>query len=137
MIKSFVAAIAALASAGAAAASDCPTFRPGQAYPWQTSEKLMPGDQWAWLFIDLDAKGKPTGCKVGEHKYQPETGFWMCRAMMASGEFEPVMKDGVAVEGTVKRFMTLPGRQRQRAEQAARKQWFKDNPHERPSCYPR
>jgi hypothetical protein len=137
MFKCFIAAVAALASASAVAADDCPAFRPGQAYPWQTDEKLMPGDQWAWLFIDLDEQGKPKNCRVGEHKYQPETGFWMCRAMMAQGSFEPVMKDGLAVEGTVKRFMTVAGRQRQRAEEAARKQWFKDHPQERPSCYPR
>lgn len=56
--------------------------------------------------------------------------------MMEQAGFEPVMKNGMAIEGTVTRFMMLPGRQRQREEEAARKQFFKDHPEERPSCYP-
>lgn len=127
----------ALMAAPVFAAANCPDHRPGAYYPWQlSSDKPMPGDQWAWLYIDVDATGKPKNCKVGEHKYEPEMGFWMCRAMMASGEFEPVMKDGVAVDGTVKRYMTVPGRARKRADEVARKQWFKDHPEERPGCYP-
>jgi hypothetical protein len=96
----------------------------------------LPGDEWAYLLIDLDAQGRPKNCRVGKHQYQPETGFWMCRAMMEQAGFEPVMKNGMAIEGTVTRFMMLPGRQRQREEEAARKQFFKDHPEERPSCYP-
>ena len=96
----------------------------------------MPGDQWAYLLVDLDTKGRPQNCRPGKHQYQPETGFWMCRALMAQASFEPIMKDGVAVEGTVTRFMMLPGRLRQRADEAARKQFFKDHPEERPNCYP-
>lgn len=137
MLKWLIAA-SALVSGPVVAADDCPPFRPGQAYPWQLSlDKPMPGDQWAWLHIDLDATGKPKNCRVGEHKYQPETGFWMCRAMMASGDFDPILKDGVAVEGTVKRYMTVAGRARKRADDEARKQWFKDHPEQRPGCYPR
>lgn len=130
-------AASALMAGPVFAADNCPDHRPGAAYPWQSSmDKPMAGDQWAWLYIDVDATGKPKNCKVGEHKYEPEMGFWMCRAMIASGDFEPVMKDGVAVEGTVKRYMTVAGRARKRADEAARKQWFKDHPEERPTCYP-
>ena len=126
-----------LMSGPVVAADNCPSHLPGEAYPWQSSlDKPMPGDQWAWLYVDVDATGKPKNCKVGEHKYEPEMGFWMCRAVMASGQFEPVTKDGVAVEGTVKRYMTIAGRARKRADEAARKQWFKDHPGERPGCYP-
>lgn len=136
MTKWMIAGCALLSSAAVSAADSCPEFRPGQAYPWQKGE-LMPGDQWAYLLVDLDAKGRPKDCRVGKHKYKPEMGFWFCRAVLAQGGFEPIMKDGVAVEGTVTRFISMPGRQRQRAEEAARKQWFKDHPEERPSCYPR
>ena len=131
----WIAASAVLVGASLSAATPCPVHNPGQAYPWQKSE-LMPGDEWAYLFIDLDTKGRPKSCRAGRHQYKPETGFWMCRAMMAQGDFDPVMKDGVAVEGTVTRFMTLAGQQRKQAEAAARKQFFKDHPEERPSCYP-
>lgn len=135
MIKWMSAGCALLISSGLLAATPCPELKSGQAYPWQKSE-LMPGDEWAYLYITLDTKGRPKDCKVGKHKYGPETGFWMCRAMMAQGDFEPIVKDGVAVEGTVTRFMTVAGRQRKREEAAARKQWFKDHPAERSSCYP-
>jgi hypothetical protein len=36
----------------------------------------------------------------------------------------------------VKRYFTIAGRARKRADEAARKQWFKDHPQERPDCYP-
>ena len=137
MLKWMIASCVLMSGASVLAADDCPSHRPGAAYPWQlSSDKPMPGDQWAWLYIDLDVNGKPKNCKVGEHKYEPEMGFFMCRAAIAGGEFEPVIKDGVAVEGTVKRYFTLAGRARKRADEAARKQWFKDHPQERPSCYP-
>ena len=125
-----------LFAAGLHAASPCPVREPGQAYPWSHSADLMPGDEWAYLYIDLDAKGRPTNCRVGKHEYQPETGFWMCRAVMAQANFEPIMKDGAAVAGTVTRYMMLAGRQRQREDEAARKQFFRDHPDERPGCYP-
>lgn len=96
----------------------------------------MPGDEWAYLHIELDVQGRPKNCRVGKHQYKPETGFWMCRAMMGQGDFKPIIKDGIAVEGSVTRYMTLAGRQRKREEAAARKQWFKDHPEERASCYP-
>jgi hypothetical protein len=138
MLRWTIASCVLMSGTGALAAESCPSFLPGQLYPWQqqSSDKPMPGDQWAWLYIDVDVNGKPKNCKVGDHKYEPETGFWMCRAVMASGQFEPVKKDGVVVEGTVKRYFTVAGRARKRADEAARKQWFKDHPQERPACYP-
>ena len=136
MAKWMIAAGLLLAGSGLQAADNCPEIKPGQAYPWQKGSELMPGDEWAYLHIDLDVKGRPKNCRVGKHQYKPETGYWMCRAMMAQGDFQPIIKDGVAVEGTVTRYMTVAGRQRRREEAAARKQWFKDHPQERPSCYP-
>lgn len=136
-MKSWPAALAIIlfSSEASATADQCPTREPGEFYPWQTSE-VMPGDEWAELHIDLDAQGRPKNCRVGKNKLKPETGFYMCRAMMAQANYEPVEKDGVAVEGTVTRKFFLNGRQHQRAEAAARKKFFKDNPQERPSCYP-
>ena len=119
-----------------AAPAPCPERKPGQAYPWQKADGLLPDDEWAYLYIDLDAKGRPTNCRVGKHKYKPETGFFMCRAMMAQGQFEPVLRDGVPVAGTVTRFFTMAGRTRQKADKLARKQYFAQHPHERPGCYP-
>ena len=122
-------------SSALAAESSCPSFEPGESYPWQTSE-IMPGDEWANLYIDLDEKARPTNCKIGKSKLRKETGFWMCRAMMAQGNFEPVMKDGIPVKGTVTRYMFLAGRTHRQADEAARKKFFKEHPEERPGCYP-
>ena len=136
LMRAWAAAIAIVSLGSQAGAADqCPKREPGQFYPWQTSE-VMPGDEWAELHIDLDAQGRPKNCRVDKAKLKPETGFYMCRAMMGQANFEPVTKDGVAVEGTVTRKFFLNGRQHQRAEAVARKKFFKDNPNERPSCYP-
>ena len=96
----------------------------------------MPGDEWAELWIDLDVQGRPKNCRIGKNKLKPESGFFMCRAMMAQGDFKPVIKDGVPAEGTVMRKFFSAGRLHQRAEAEARKKFFKDNPQERSSCYP-
>lgn len=113
----------------------CPERTPGSGYPWQTNASY-PGDEWAYLFISVDANGKPTDCKIGKHKFKPETGFWMCRAMMSQGDFKPAIKDGVPVATTVTRYFTLAGRARREAEEKARKQFFRDHPDESPRCYP-
>ena len=135
-MKNWAAAFAIISmSSGAWTADQCPKFEPGQFYPWQTSE-VMPGDEWAELHVDLDAKGRPKNCRVGKNKLKPESGYYMCRAMMAQANYEPIVKDGVAVEGTVTRNFFMAGRAHRRAEEVARKKFFKDNPQERPSCYP-
>lgn len=134
--KLFRASLLALAFATPAwSADNCPERPPGAPYPWQTN-KSYPGDEWAYLLISVDASGKPTDCKIGKHQFKPETGFWMCRAMMAQGDFKPEIKDGVAIATTVTRLFTVPGRARRMAEEKARKQYFRDHPEESSRCYP-
>ncbi|TGX52564.1 hypothetical protein E5A73_12970 [Sphingomonas gei] len=94
----------------------------------------MPGDFWADMLIDLDAKGKPLRCRIAKGNLKNELGFWFCNAMMKDGEYEPVLQDGVAVTGTVKRQMRMPGKRRRDADAAARKRYLAAHPEEK-ACY--
>jgi hypothetical protein len=62
--------------------------------------------------------------------------FFMCRALMAQGEFTPAIENGVPVPSSVDSLFRLPGRTSKREEARARKDFFKNNPHERSTCYP-
>jgi hypothetical protein len=118
-----------------AAAQDlCPVLKPGNFYPWQATER-MPGDFWADLLIDLDAKGKPIRCRIAAGNLKHELGFWFCNTMLKDGVYEPIVRDGVAVPGTVKRHMTMPGKRRRDADKAARKRYLAAHPQEK-RCYP-
>ncbi len=127
---------AVLLIAGPAIAQDrCPKLAPGDSYPWQSSEP-MPGDFWADMLIDLDAKGKPLRCRIAKGNLKNELGFWFCNALMKDGLYEPILRDGVAVPGTVKRHMRMPGKRRRDADEAARKRYLAAHPEEK-RCYPR
>jgi len=117
------------------ALADCPHLVPGAPYPWQ-SEELMPGDKWADLSITLDKKGHPIDCKSSKGNVDPETLFYMCQAILREGEFEPIIRDGQPVEGTIPRHMMMPGRNHVRADEAARKKYFAEHPDQKSSCYP-
>ena len=43
----------------------CPTFTPGQLYPWE-SRKPQPGDQWAWVYLLIDKHGRAKDCRIGD-----------------------------------------------------------------------
>lgn len=118
-----------------AASTPCPPHKAGEAYPWEVKD-LMDGDHWADVAIDVDAKGKPTGCKVVKGNLESDDGFFVCRSMTAQGEFDPVMKDGAAVAGTIQTHMVLQGMRHRDANAAARKRWFATHPDERQSCFP-
>ena len=96
----------------------------------------MSGDQWADLSLDVDTKGKVTGCKIIKGNLASDMGFYVCHAAIADGEFDPVMKDGVAVAGTRVSHFVVQGMRHRDANAAARKRWFAAHPMERQSCYP-
>ena len=60
----------------------------------------------------------------------------MCGAMQVQGAYSPVMKDGVAVPGTITTKTVMVGMRHREANAAARKRWFKEHPGERWDCYP-
>src|SRR5206468_4563136 len=74
--------------ASAAIADPCPPHRPGASYPWDVPG-VMSGDQWAELAVNVDTKGKVTDCKIASGNLENEMGFWVCRSILAQGEFDP------------------------------------------------
>ena len=131
-----VAVLGATAAAPASAKQPCPDRKPGDAYPWSIQER-MSGDQWARMDLDIDAQGRITDCRVRASNVDAETRFFMCRAMRGSYQPDPP-EDGAALgPRTVQTSLVLAGRQRRRAEEAARKRFFREHPEERSECYPR
>lgn len=127
--------LALLLAQASVAGPPCPLLEPGAPYPWQ-SEEIMPGDKWAELSIDINAKGRPVRCRLGRNNLESDMGFWICRSMMSDAKFPDVKKNGVLVDGTLKTRFRLNGRRHQRADDLARKRYFKDHPDERSRCYP-
>lgn len=118
-----------------AAANTCPPREPGT-YPWST-DGTMPGDQWAWVYLELDKDARPKRCLMGKNNiHDSDRRFLVCRAMKE--DWRPASADaGRAVASTtVKRFFIIRGPNHEKLMRAARKRYFAENPHERPECYP-
>jgi hypothetical protein len=119
----------------AMAGTACPPHQPGAGYPWEV-EGHFSGDQEADVSLDLDVSGKATACRILKSNMSREDNFWVCGAMQAQGQYNPVMKDGVAVPGTIQTSMLVQGMRHRDANAAARKRWFREHPQERWDCYP-
>ena len=119
----------------AAQKAPCPAHQAGKGYPWEVSQ-TMEGDHWADVAVDLDAHGKVSGCRIVRGNLESDEGFYVCRAVLAQGEFDPVMKDGVMIAGSRETHFVLQGMRHLDANESARKKWFAAHPQERPSCYP-
>jgi hypothetical protein len=136
MLRHSLVFVVAFVSAPSWADTPCKRIPPGALYPWQTSERMQ-GDQWATLSIDIDTKGRPLNCRIiAGYIKDDELGHWFCNAVTRDGRFDPVVKDGQPVAGTVTRTMTLRGRRHTSQDDAARKAFFRENPTERAACYP-
>jgi hypothetical protein len=107
-------AMLALAMPLAAQAQDKKFVEPGtQPGPNEEdyTDGILPGDQWARLRLDVDKKGRPTRCGIiATNIRNKERRFWACQAFMSDWHIEPIMKDGVAVPGTVTRMFVLIGK---------------------------
>ena len=87
-----------------------PGTQPGPSDPKYT-DGILPGDQWAVMRINVDERGQPTRCGIAKTNIRSkETRYWMCQAMLSDWHIEPIMRDGVAVPGTVTRRVVMPGR---------------------------
>jgi hypothetical protein len=117
------------------AGTACSPHQAGSPYPWEVKEHFS-GDQWAEVSLDLNAQGKATACRVLKSNMSREDNFWVCGAMQVQGQYDPVMKDGVAVPGTIQTKTVMIGMRHREANAAARKRWFKEHPEERWDCYP-
>lgn len=105
---------AALAAAPATPATpETPRPRDPQNYePWLADQELRPGDRWYRMVIDIDRHGRATRCRIrASNDRSRDRRFWTCRAFL-NGAFEtaPIMRDGVAVAGTIERTVVMPGR---------------------------
>ena len=134
MFKALV--LAGFAWSGAASAAEpCPPREPGT-YPWATNG-TMPGDKWAWVFLELDEKARPKGCMLGENNVRnSDLGFYMCRAMERDWEAATPEHAKALASTTVKRFFIMRGPNHAKQMREARKRFFAQNPNERPECYP-
>ena len=135
-VIAFALGVAFMSGSALAEKAQCPAREAGAAYPWQNLQQQMKGDQFAWIFIDVDKTGRPIRCAVGDNNIpDPETRFRVCQAFSGDWRAPPAPAGQVNVR-TIKRHFTMIGYEHQMADQKARKLWFKQHPDERPECYP-
>jgi hypothetical protein len=114
----------------------CPTFTPGQPYPWE-SGNAGPGDQWTSVFLLIDKHGHATDCRIGEGNIRnKDTRGKICMSFVKNWYTKPILKDGKPVEGWFKRLFIIAGTKHKMSDLEARKSFFEQHPDERPECYP-
>ena len=124
-----------IAASDPAASNPCPPHEAGAEYPWD-AHGMMPGDKYAWVYIDVDRAGQPLACKVGETNiFDPDTLFQLCSSYKESWRARPASA-GDPDRRTIKRQTVMIGPAHEKANQDARRAWFKAHPDERASCYP-
>lgn len=123
--------LALFAAAPALAQTPAPKKEPGAPEPWQQGMPLMSGDRWARLLIDVDSRGRPLKCRIAATNLSDSMRFYACRAMLRDWRVEPIVRNGVAVPGTVERTLMMPGPARRRLEAKARKRWLAQHPEAR------
>jgi len=133
--KFFILPALCIALPAMAQPGQCPPREPGT-YPW-AKNGTMPGDKWAWVYLELDDKARPKGCKLGENNVRnSDLGFYMCRAMERDWEPATPEQAKALASTTVKRFFIMHGPSHSKQMREARKKFFAANPNERPECYP-
>jgi hypothetical protein len=118
-----------------AATSDCPAHEPGE-LPWLT-DGSVPGDLWAWVYLELDSTGRPERCLMGANNIDDsDLRFFVCRA--AKEDWHPATADAAKAlaSTTVKRHFVLPGPRHNKGAREAKKQYFAEHSDIRPECYP-
>lgn len=131
-MRMILSALVLLTLSVSASAAQPPAKRePGALEPWQEGMPLMSGDRWARLRIDVDSRGRPLKCRIAATNLSESLRFYACRAFLRDWHTEPLMRDGVAVPGTVERTLMMPGPARRRLEAKARKRWLAEHPEAR------
>ena len=123
-------------TASYAQSSPCP-FREEGTYPWSANiPRIMSGDLWAWVYLDLDKKGRPLRCYIGQTNISgDETRANLCRSFVSGWKATPLMKDGVPVAGTTRRQVIIIGSRHKKVFDEARAAWFAQHPDENRACY--
>jgi hypothetical protein len=128
-IKVFLLAAAVAASLAGTADAAEPERRPGEPAPWETDIPTMSGDRWATLFIDIDRTGKALNCRIGRNNIaNKDMRFYMCRAVLLDFRTDPIVRNGVAVPGTIERKIMMRGPAGRRAVEKARKRYLAEHP---------
>lgn len=131
---------ALLLAAVPAAAQDSAQPRDPENYePWLAEHDIQPGDRWARVQLDLDERGRPLECRIAEtnipRRRNNNMRFWVCQAFMGGAyETSPVMRDGVAVPGTVERVFVMPGRNSRDDRERSRRQYRREQRDQRESA---
>jgi hypothetical protein len=121
---------------GVQANTPCPPGAKTGHFPWLVSE-LMNGDLYGNVYLNIDAKGRPMKCSMGQTNISRDYDrYLICNAFMEQWRTAPPAEYVKGKPSTEKRSYVSYGPQHQKAEREARKKFFKDNPNERPSCYP-
>ena len=66
----------------------CPPDRLGPNYPWFT-DKIIRGDMYSEVFLDVDREGKPTGCSVGRNNVTRDQEYRACAVYLRGWVMEP------------------------------------------------
>ena len=149
MIKvGMIAAAAFMIIASPAVAKEaCPPNKYEPPYPWFISD-IMPGDQFADIYLDIDKTGKPINCRMGKNNIPGDDKFWVCKAFIDQWTTAPASANSTAgpppanlppnspIKGTIYRKYVGYGEKHDSAERAARKLFFQQHPEERSECYP-
>jgi|SRR4051794_26249064 len=137
-LAAFLAAsVALVGNANTLAAEERCPFREQGDYPWSAMvPRVVDGDLWAWVYLDLDKRGQPLRCYIGQTNLSaPETRSNVCRSFVATWQATPLMNDGKAVAGTTRRFFIIMGRRHEKLFDEARTRWFAEHPEESADCY--
>lgn len=137
MTKIFTLLLLASLSGGSIGATPtgCPTQQPGPP-PW-TNNGAVAGDEWAWVYLKLDAHGWPIGCVIGANDIEdPVRRFLVCKFMMES--WHPASKEErrSLASTTAKRFFMIAGPDHKKKMRQARERYFAENPDVRRECFP-
>jgi hypothetical protein len=137
VIISIAAGAALTMSSAASAQATCPTWTPGQLYPWESHE-LVSGDQYAWVYLLINNRGHATDCRIGEtNMHDHDTRGILCMSFQKNWYMNPIIGDnGKPVTGWFKRYFISLGTKHQQKDLEARKLFFQQHLEERPQCYP-
>jgi hypothetical protein len=124
-----------LASSQAMAAEIACAPDRGSPRPW-TINGAVRGDEYAWIYLELDKHGWVKHCLMGENSIEdPDRRFFICKYMI--DEWRPIEKDGQRIASTtVERFFMVPGPDHKRKLKKAQERYFAEHPRERLECYP-